>query len=237
MNNIFLFKKKKNLNVFLFFFFFFFIFFSLNLINASEWGYGNVNGNAIQTMFSQKVNTCISIPQICSNCSYVNLSSIKLPDSSVLLLNKIMEKNGVNFNYTFCNTAYLGSYIVTTCGDKDGIFTCASYDFAVTPVGGAENNTTSFIILVIFAIVLLLLAFIFKNYIFSFLSGLAISISGMYGMIYGFGNITNVYTQMVSLIIIGLGLIITIISALELIAEIEGLSGNSFGSYMGGDDD
>ena len=189
--------------------------------------------SAVLTMPPQKVNTCVNIPQVCATCTYVNISSIKLPDSSVLIINSNMGKNGVNYNYTFCGTNTLGTYTVTTCGDKDGIFQCAVYNFEVTPAGGPESNTSFFILIAVFAVCLLILSFIFKNYIFSFLSGIGFLICGVYGMIYGFGDITNLYTRMVAFIIIGFGGIITIISALDLISNVEGPGANVFE----GDDD
>ena len=189
--------------------------------------------SAVLTMPPQKVNTCVSIPQVCSTCTYVNLSSIKLPDSSVVIINSNMGKNGVNYNYTFCGTSALGTYTVTTCGDKDGIFQCAVYNFEVTPAGGPESNTTLFIMLIVIAVSLLILAFMFKNYIFSFLAGISFLGVGVYGMIYGFGDITNLYTRMVALVIIGFGGIITIVSALDLISNVEGPGANVFE----GDDD
>jgi hypothetical protein len=47
------------------------------------------------------------------------------------------DGNG-NYNYTYCNTLYLGQYIVTTCTDVDGVITCVNYDFEVT-----ENGKTN----------------------------------------------------------------------------------------------
>jgi len=47
----------------------------------------------------------------------------------------------------------------------------------------------------------------------------------MYGMFYGFGDITNLYTRIISYVIIGFGAIVTIVSAIDLIRESEGGGG------------
>jgi len=169
-----------------------------------------------------KQNTCASIIQTCSNCTYVNISSVSYPDSLQALGESSMQKNGTFYNLTFCDTSNLGVYQVNGHGDLDGADQVWSYTFSITPAGGAENNTIIFIILASLSIILLILAFVFENYAFSIISGFAWMGTGVYGMIYGFGNITNAYTGIISIVVIGFGAIITIISGLNMIGENEG---------------
>jgi len=166
-----------------------------------------------------KQGECMNIIQTCSTCTYVNLSRVLYPNSGPALGEVKMTKTGTYYNYTFCNTGYLGVYSVNGHGDLDGREEVFAYTFSITPAGGAENNTTIFIILSVIAIVLLLLSFIFHNYIFSVIAGFAFLGTGVYGMIYGFGDITNLYTRIIAYIIIALGGIITIVSALDLLKE------------------
>jgi hypothetical protein len=176
--------------------------------------------------------SCFDAGAMCDAC---NITSITSPTSVVLLSNTIMLKGTSEFNYTFTDTGSLGIYYV------NGICTAGSdtqnwrYSFAVNPSGGAENNTTFFIILSAISLILLLLAFIFKNYIFALLSGFAFLGTGVYGMIYGFGNITGLYTQIISGVILGLGAIITLTSGLELLQEVSG-GDNAYNDYGGEDD-
>ena len=93
--------------------------------------------------------------------------------------------------------------------------------FTVTPSGGDESLTI-FLVAIIFAVSLLLIAFILKNYIFSFISGAAFIVAGIYAMIFGFGNVANDYTRMIAVVIIGIGLITSIISALDLLGDVSG---------------
>lgn len=171
---------------------------------------------------------CVSLYQLCDNCTYVNITTVTYPNSTILTLNALMTKTGVDYNYSFCETTPIGDYSYKVCGDKNGIFTCENIDFIVTGNGQAPNvGTTTFLIVLALAIVLLLIAFIFHNYIFSFFSGLTFLLTGVYGMIYGFSSALQEYTQMISLIIIGIGAIITIVSSIDLINELsEGSSGS-----------
>lgn len=176
--------------------------------------------------------TCYEAGAICDSC---NITSITSPASTVLISNVVMVRGASEFTYTFTNTSALGIYYV------NGICVAGSdtqnwrYSFAINPAGGAENNTTFFVILAVISLVLLLLAFIFKNYIFALLAGFAFLGTGVYGMIYGFGNITGLYTQIISGIVLGLGAIITLTSGLELLQENSG--GDSYNEDFGGDDD
>ena len=181
--------------------------------------------SATDSLGVYKQYECLQLVQVCSNCSMVNVTSVVYPDTTSALSQVAMQKTGTYYNYTFCKTTKLGEYTVTGFGDLDGTNEVFLYTFSITPAGGAENNTTLFIILTIASIVLFVLAFVFKNYIFSILSGFLFLVTGMYGMFYGFGDITNLYTRIISYVIIGFGAIVTIVSAIDLIRESEGGGG------------
>ena len=89
----------------------------------------------VQSLPQQEQGECIELPQVCADCTYVNMSSVKLPNSTTLIINEGMTQNGPDFSYTFCNTTLTGDYIATTCGDPDETYTCVSYDFEITPNG------------------------------------------------------------------------------------------------------
>lgn len=176
----------------------------------------------IQSLPPQKVGTCVNIAQTCSNCTYVNIDSVTYPNLTKTYLNTAMSNEGYGYSYSFCDTWTLGDYIVATCGDVDGIVTCINYDFPVTPTGGPESNTLIFLVSIISAVVLLIISFIFKNHIFAFLSGLTFLGAGLYTTAYGFGLITSDHTRILAGIILGLGMIITIVSALEFMEDLSG---------------
>ncbi len=93
-----------------------------------------------------KQDNCISLHQICDNCTYVNLTSIKYPNSTIQNINQLMTKIGVDYNYTFCSTSALGYYFYNVCGDKDEVLTCENIEFAITE-GGDNFNLAQAIIL------------------------------------------------------------------------------------------
>jgi len=184
-----------------------------------------------------KAYTEVELTQTCDNgeiiCDACNITNIRGPNSDVLVSNIPMQKRTSDFNYTFSDTSTLGVYYVTGfCVDGSEIRNW-KYTFRVQSSDPAENNTTTFIIFAIIALTLLVLSFVFHNYIFAFLAGLAILGTGVYSMVNGFGNITSVYTQIIAVVIIGFGAIITIISSLEFIQELYG--GETRGWYE--DDD
>lgn len=91
-----------------------------------------------------KQNQVIQLTQTCSNCTYVNLTSVLYPNNTYALNGQYaMTKTNENFNYTFTDTSALGEYIYTTCGDLNGINTCQSVRFEVTPSGTLFTNALS----------------------------------------------------------------------------------------------
>lgn len=99
-----------------------------------------------------------------------------------------------NFNYTFTDTAELGTYIVTTCGNPNGEYTCVDYNFTVTTTGN-EFSTTAPIFLLVVGFCLLFLGAHYKIPVMGFAAGVLTCVSGVYLIIYGLGYINNVYTQ------------------------------------------
>jgi hypothetical protein len=56
-----------------------------------------------------KAGDCVDIKTIL-NTSAVTISSLSYPNSSIILYIVPMTKNGLTFNYSFCNTSTLGTY-------------------------------------------------------------------------------------------------------------------------------
>lgn len=113
----------------------------------------------------------------------------------------------------------IGHYAWTlTCQDDTaqvGGYVSGFYE--ITATGETETiNLTLFIILILISTGILLAGFLFKNYVFSTISGMGFLLTGAYIMINGLGSLATANTQMLSVIIIGFGAIVTITSALEL---------------------
>jgi hypothetical protein len=145
--------------------------------------------------------------------------TILYPNSSIAIENGDMNNLGNGyFNYTLSQTNIIGQYQSTVFCAESEFKGSETFVFWITPTG-LENNTTIFLILIFASIFLLLIAFIFKNTIFAFISGLTFMSTGLYSMIYGFGDVANTYTYILSLIIIGFGMLLTIMSSLDFINE------------------
>lgn len=138
----------------------------------------------IQTLPTQKVNTCITIPQTCSNCTFINITKVKYPNTTEVYPNiAMLTTNSINYYYSYCDLAnQTGSYIVTTCGDVDGVYpTCVDYDFPVTTNG--EENTMSGAILYIGLIAVLTIFLIVSIHLFMKLNHLLAKV-GFFGLSY-----------------------------------------------------
>jgi hypothetical protein len=118
----------------------------------------------VESLGTIKYGECIELVQTCGNCSYVNISSIQYPNKSIEHIDKAMTQIGTTYNYSFCNTEYLGQYIINTEGD--GI--SSPYDFEVTPTGFAISSGQSLSSLgLIISILIIATLFMFTGYKFS----------------------------------------------------------------------
>lgn len=117
---------------------------------------------AVETLGTFQEGFCVDLKQVCDNCTYVNITKVTYPNSTDAIKGQIsMSKNVSEYNYTFCFTDVTGTYIYTTCGDSDGVYTCASVDFEITPTGTVFDTSQAifysmFIICMFFVFILTL---------------------------------------------------------------------------------
>lgn len=116
----------------------------------------------VQTLGNFRQNSCINLLQICGNCTYNNITTVRYPNSSVALSSVQMTKIGAEYNYTFCSTPSFGEYIVSGFGDIDGSPTAWSYNLFVTP-NGEEKQGDNFEIFffILFGVLTFILLFTF----------------------------------------------------------------------------
>lgn len=139
---------------------------TLTIVNAEQ-----------QTLGSFKKDSCIDLIQICSNCTYNNVTVVIYPNSSILNIDSEMTKNGITYNLTFCDTSKYGDYLVYGVGDLNGINTVWGYDFIIIP--SEEELTIGMAILFAIGIIFLTVTIILS--IFGIIN--ATSIQGKYGCI------------------------------------------------------
>ena len=109
-----------------------------------------------------KVGQCIQLVETCANCSSINLTSVRLPNNTILYYITPMSQNSTTYNYTFCKTTLVGDYSYDVIGDPDGIYTVASVKFTVSKTGDIIQTSNSLIY--IFALVFGLSLFCFFLY-------------------------------------------------------------------------
>lgn len=107
----------------------------------------------------QKDST-VQLYQSCATCTYTNISSVKFPNGTILLINELMTKSGQDYIYDFNKTSQLENYFYTVCGDKNSILTCETIPFTITKTGLPEgvNQSVLYFGLILFAIFLFILS-------------------------------------------------------------------------------
>lgn len=118
-----------------------------------------------------KQNDVVDLVQICSDCNFVELTSITYPNGTKFQMNVNMTKTGEDYDYTFGNTSDLGTYKYNTCGDllssqtNTRILTCETITFEVTYTGQkvSLSNVILPLTLLVLAIICLVLAFSFSQ--------------------------------------------------------------------------
>lgn len=147
-------------------------------------------------------NQEMQITNYCSTggCTYANLTSLQLPDGTVLNLNAAMTQNGQNFNYTYI-PLQVGTYTVNTCADPSGTVVCDSDTFIV---GG---GSLAFIVVGILLFGFLIFWGWKTDYPWIIVLGaFGILIIGIYTSLNGVDAYKNSITQVISYVIIGVGL-------------------------------
>jgi len=98
---------------------------------------------------TSKLGDDVEVTNYCSTgtCTYMNLSSIKYPNGTMLYLNLQMTKTNQDFNYTFSNANIIGDYTFITCGNPDGVAFCEDDEFTVSASGDKINSSQGFILL------------------------------------------------------------------------------------------
>lgn len=96
-----------------------------------------------QDLGTFKENEDAFLIQICSNCTFVNITTITLGDKSNVTFNVAMNKDGTFYSFVLDSnyTSSIGTYIVNGVHDLDGIHDIFNYRFKVTPLG--LDQTTS----------------------------------------------------------------------------------------------
>lgn len=98
-----------------------------------------------------KQGECVNIKTIL-NSTEVNISTISYPNSTIIVSNEPMTKNGYSFNYSFCDTNTLGVYIYDYFDDGGNVYV---NNFEITRNGSPAASGS---VIVLFAIIFIISA-------------------------------------------------------------------------------
>ena len=104
-----------------------------------------------------KKNECVNIFQTCSNCTYINISSVKYPNSSFAEQEVEMTKSGTNYYYNFCKSNFSGEYIVSGYGDIDGQLSTFNFKFRINPYGEEISSSSVWIYIIALLFIVLIM--------------------------------------------------------------------------------
>jgi len=88
-----------------------------------------------------KAGDNVTLYQMCENCTGVNFTSMRFPNSSIIFYNLEMTKNGADFTLDFSDTSQVGDYQYTVCGDKNGGYKCEVIDFQLSSSGYSQSTS------------------------------------------------------------------------------------------------
>lgn len=157
---------------------------------------------------------------ICSSATTCHITVIK-PDSTVLVNNGTMTRSSTYYNYSLdaSQTSTLGKYqAVVYCSGETNAYN--QFDYLITLDGiDSKSNNNLLLFLIIGGILFLVLGFVFETKLFGILSGALFVTAGIYMMIYGAYNLSNLYTRTLAFISIGLGFILWTATAMDYIED------------------
>lgn len=176
----------------------------------------------IQTVGPFKQNTCVSLPQICGNCTYNNITTVVYPNGTRQYVGSLMTKSGSEYSYSFCKTDSVGRYIVNGEGNPNGIYTSWNYDFDVTGSGVQDYKVSEAIILILAIIVSYgFIAFGIKgqDFVAALLGSIVLLGTSIYIINNGFANLAydNFFVQMFNLANFGFASYVMLRTVIELI--------------------
>jgi len=97
-----------------------------------------------------KQGECVNIKTIL-NSTWVNISTISSPNSTVIYSQQSMQKVGQTFNFSFCNTSDLGNYIYDYYDNSGKVYV---NDFEITYSGDSISEAQAILYIGLFAVLL-----------------------------------------------------------------------------------
>ncbi len=102
----------------------------ISLVSALPYSF-----NSQTNLGTFKQGNCVDLIQTCGDCTGINITSIIYPNSTQSLGITSMSQVGTLYDYSYCDTNTLGTYIVTGSGNPNGTITPFVYNFLITENG------------------------------------------------------------------------------------------------------
>jgi hypothetical protein len=163
------------------------------------------------------VNKPINIIQTCTNCSYINITTVQNPESQIILFNVQMTKIGSSYNYTIPSQRLLGRYTICGNGDINGVNTAWCDYLDVTADGIPRDTFPVALYLAIGSIAFFVLGYISKLNSLLIFSGINMLIFGVVTLYpgYGFVNYDTLIGITIGSCCIGLGFLMIILPSFK----------------------
>ena len=166
-------------------------------------------------VFQQNVEVNYRFRCLDTNTNYCNSATICVINIEDPRGINVYDNSSMTWNETFFNhtlpTVQIGEYSsIIKCNGVNG--TISEFQYKVTPTGDVRGFGI-FIVLILSGLSCFLIAAVLRLEWLGFLSGLLFLITGIYSMIYGIGDLADLYTRTVAFISIGLGMVFIIASA------------------------
>jgi hypothetical protein len=174
---------------------------------------------ALEEMGTFKQGSTINVTQVCSNATYITLTSVAYPNSSLAIsqINMTSLGNG-EFYYTFTNTSTIGRYDVR--GISDGCEKTFATYFEVTP-SGFVGTLGFYIIILILSLGIIILGYGIEDAWVVVLGAFGFVLFGLFVLLYGIDGIKDTYyTWGIGIITIMTGAYFGIRGSLEQIGDI-----------------
>lgn len=171
---------------------------------------------ALENFGTFKQNTNVRLTQTCSNATWINISSVTVPDSKVGVSNvSMIYSNNGEYYYNYNVTQQIGTYNVN--GISDGCQNDFSYNFEVSPSGFV--NTLGFYLTILIAIALvIILGFKMEDAWFIVVGGMMLMIFGIYSINSGVAGFRDMFmTWAIGLFEIGVGFMLCMNATEEMI--------------------
>jgi len=164
--------------------------------------------------------SCFDINNSLCNSAVDCYITISDPDGDIFVNGQELTYNTEYWNITLPTLEKTGIYPVQNVRCVGNTTGFSTFTFEVTPTGRSQTSLLDnpmILILGILALMLVGMGVYFTSPGLGFLGSLMFIMGGIYTMIYGFNNVTDIYTRSIAGIFIGLGFIFMFLSAYEWI--------------------